>query len=148
MGNFGLENVILTGIEVVFEFADGGDLAKYISKEEKLSENVTVSVMKQISQALLFLHSKKQVHRDVKPQNILIFGANQNATYKLADFGLAREIISTMSIQGTIDYMAPEIRNKETDFTTAVDIFSLGVVLVEALTGKASWFAKDFQQSK
>ena len=100
-------------IQIVLELANGGDVSRLIKREKNLQEKTVVDIMSDVSRALVYIHGKNLIHRDLKPQNILIFQQNPNTVYKLADLGIARELASTMSIAGSLDYMASEIRNRE-----------------------------------
>ena len=80
-----------------------------------------------------FLHASKIVHRDLKPQNILVF---RGGLLKLADFGLSRSLDSLSgTFAGTPVYMAPEILLKREDYDESVDVFSLGLIMCEAVSG-------------
>jgi serine/threonine protein kinase len=122
----------------VMEYIDGTDLRK-ILRGPGLSPNQALLVVGQICDALHAAHSQGVIHRDIKPENILI---SKDGYVKLADFGLARPLnqgntsvlTSTNVIMGTADYMAPEQRDGQAD--ERADIFALGVMLYEMLTGK------------
>ena len=97
--------------------------------------------MIQITDALVKIHSKNIVHRDLKPANIMLIEKGGNPNFvKLLDFGLAKmeyqsRITETGMVVGTLSYMAPEqISNSE--FSAASDIFSLGTIFYEMVTGK------------
>ena len=97
-----------------------------------LPEAEVAAIARQLVAALHYLHSHRVIHRDMKPQNILI-GARR--TVKLCDFGFARAMSSNTlvltSIKGTPLYMAPELV-QEQPYTHAVDLWSLGVILYGA----------------
>lgn len=91
----------------------------------------TVTLANQTLAALVFLHEQGVIHRDIKPSNILCVTPDH---YKLADFGVSREIAPMLSRQGTAEYMAPEVYDLR-PYSYPVDIWSVGVVLLECLFG-------------
>lgn len=103
-------------------------------KQRKLSDSQLRSLVKDIAEGLSYLHQHSVIHRDLKPGNILRIGS----TWKIADFGFVKEIDKrthvTQNIMGTPIYMSPEaLRGK---VNSAGDIWSLGVLIIEVLTGK------------
>ena len=129
-------------------FVDGPDLASIIA-EGPLEPSRTLAVLVQVSAALDFAHERGVIHRDVKPQNILVAAAGGHVY--LTDFGLAKSLVSTSQrtatnqVIGTIDYVAPEhIANRRVDHRA--DIYALGCVLYECLTGHRPYEREsDFQ---
>jgi streptogramin lyase/predicted Ser/Thr protein kinase len=122
---------------VAMRLIDGGDLRKLIDREGPLEPARAIGLLGQIADALDAAHAAGIVHRDVKPHNILIEG---DRAY-LSDFGLAKAYEgtgsgSTASIVGTVEYMAPEQWRGER-VGPAADVYALGCVLYEALTGIA-----------
>jgi len=93
-----------------------------------------------------YLHSNNIIHRDLKPENILI---DQDGHLKLTDFGLAKEKVSddskTSSFCGTVEYMSPEMIKGE-PYSFSTDLWSLGIILYDMLTGKAPFQAKNRAQ--
>ncbi|KAF8292871.1 putative ULK family serine/threonine-protein kinase [Trypanosoma cruzi] len=120
---------------VVMEYAQG-ELFEILEDDKKLPEDVVQRISKQLVQALYYLHSNRIMHRDMKPQNILI---GQNGSVKLADFGFARSMsYNTMvltSIKGTPLYMAPELV-QEQPYNHCADLWSLGCILYQLYYGK------------
>ena len=125
----------------VMEYVDGpGDLS-HLLKDDKLTPAQRLKVVIQVSEALQFAHQHHIVHRDIKPSNILI-DANGNA--KVADFGLAKmlgpeqfsELTRSLGPMGTPEYVAPEALNPKATVDHRADIYSLGVMLYEMLTGR------------
>ena len=89
------------------------------------------------------MHSRKIMHRDLKPDNILLTKSDFSATLKLIDFGLSKKIENFDNIRlnhsmgvGTPIYMSPEVLSKNSDYDYQVDLWSLGLVLFEMLFGK------------
>ncbi|KAI1799286.1 checkpoint kinase 2-like protein [Daldinia bambusicola] len=125
-------------VYLVLELAPKGELFNYIVMKQKLSEAETRKLFKQLFQGIKYLHDRNIVHRDVKPENILL--VDDDLHVKLADFGLAKiigEESFTTTLCGTPSYVAPEIlaEGRHRKYTKAVDIWSLGVVLYICLCG-------------
>ncbi|KAL6895594.1 SMAD/FHA protein kinase [Trichoderma longibrachiatum] len=125
-------------VYLVLELAPEGELFNYIVRKQKLSEDETRKLFRQLFQGVKYLHDRNIVHRDIKPENILL--VDQDLHVKLADFGLAKiigEESFTTTLCGTPSYVAPEILadGKHRKYTKAVDIWSLGVVLYICLCG-------------
>lgn len=120
---------------IVMEFVDGVTLNKYIKEKGKLSNEETIDISLQIAYGIMAAHKKGIIHRDIKPQNIVI---NDKKTVKITDFGIARAITSTtknISVIGTVHYISPEqVRNTKVDFRS--DIYSFGCTMYEMITGE------------
>jgi len=124
------------------EYCDGGTLEEFIDKYGGKKEHVAnyLRIAQNITDGLYLLHSTKQLHRDVKPTNILISGTDPNtAVAKLADLGLGRDInpskLSTVSHPGTTWYFSPE-RLRYDKFSFPADVWALGMSIYELLAGK------------
>jgi len=125
-------------VYIVMAYIRGGTLADRIKGSKGgLPDEETIRLFDQIAKGLDYAHAKGIVHRDLKPSNILM---DENGNPYLADFGLAKftegkiELTNTM-MTGTAAYMAPEIA-REGKSTKRADIYALGVILFEMLTGK------------
>ena len=122
---------------IVMEYIDGITLKEYIEMQGVLDWKETLHLTTQILKALQHAHENGIVHRDIKPQNIMLL---QDGTIKVTDFGIARfssNATRTMTEQaiGSVHYIAPEqARGDKTDGKT--DIYSVGVMMYEMLTGK------------
>merc|ERR1712098_44889 len=126
------------------EYVSGGSLKDIIKLKGKLPTDLSRFYLRQILSGLAFLHSNSVIHRDLKPGNILI---SVESTLKLADCGAAFDLSSMTQTQeqtlcGTPAYTAPEVIKKE-KHTTASDIWSVGVVAFNMITGKLPWVSKD-----
>lgn len=125
---------------LVMEFVDGTDLRRLMATKE-LKPEQAISIVPQICEALQYAHDNGIVHRDIKPENILFDSRGQ---VKIADFGLAKllgdsgrdhELTATNQVMGTLKYMAPEQMEGAASIDHRADIYSLGVVFYELLTG-------------
>lgn len=122
---------------IVMEYIDGITLKEYISQQGVVDWKTTIHLVSQILSALQHAHQHGVIHRDIKPQNIML---TEDGTIKVTDFGIARlsdNNTRTMTDQaiGSVHYIAPEqARGSVTDGQS--DIYSVGVILYEMLTGK------------
>jgi serine/threonine protein kinase len=126
---------------LVMEFVDGANL-RQLQRAGHLSPREAMAIVPQICEALQFAHDRGIVHRDIKPENILI---DTQGRVKIADFGLAKmmrleagapDLTLTRHAVGTPQYMAPEQIEKPETVDHRADIYSLGVVFYEMLTGE------------
>jgi serine/threonine protein kinase len=124
---------------LIFEFLDG-DLKEFIEKNE-MPEKYIKSIAYQLLLGIKECHSKRIMHRDLKPQNILINKAKTGIAIKIADFGLARAFAVPIRPYThevvTLWYRAPEILLGATDYFTPVDMWSLGCILAEMYNKQA-----------
>ncbi|WP_297281560.1 Stk1 family PASTA domain-containing Ser/Thr kinase [uncultured Anaerococcus sp.] len=127
---------------IVMEYVEGKTLKDFIIDEDKLSNHDIIDYSTQIAQALRTAHQAGIIHRDIKPQNILI---DNYGLLKVTDFGIARvssnaTITYTSSILGTVHYISPEqAKGKIVDEKS--DLYSLGAVMYEMATGKVPFDA-------
>jgi serine/threonine protein kinase len=126
---------------LVMEFVDGPNL-RQVLQAGRLTPEQALGLVPQLCEALQYAHEEEVVHRDIKPENILL---DCRGRVKVADFGLAKllnrpraefTLTGSRQVMGTLDYMAPEQRNSPLAIDHRADIYSLGVVFYEMLTGE------------
>lgn len=119
---------------LVMEYCSGGSL-RDAHRRQKLSPHTALTLIQTVAETLAFIHAKQIVHHDIKPDNLLITDAG---TVKLSDFGIAN------TGAGTLAYMSPEALAWETSsvLDARVDIYALGVTLMELLAGQNPFFCK------
>lgn len=126
---------------LIMEFVEGVNL-RQAQQAGKLKPDEALAIVPKICEALQFAHDSGIVHRDIKPENILLDGKGR---VKIADFGLAKllnhasdqsQLTGNQQVMGTLHYMAPEQWEKPLDVDHRADIYSLGVVFYELLTGE------------
>ena len=125
---------------IVMEYVKGTDLKRFIRDNSPISLELVVSIMSQILSAIELAHKNNIIHRDIKPQNILITEDNQ---VKITDFGIAiaitdTSITQTNTLLGSVHYLSPE-QARGSNATMKSDIYALGVVLFELITGSVPY---------
>lgn len=129
---------------IVMEFINGKTLKNIITEKGSLSNEETVNYTLQIASALVAAHRKNIIHRDIKPQNIMI---TDDGILKVTDFGIARisteaTLTYTTSVLGTVHYISPEqAKGKHIDYRS--DLYSLGIVMYEMLIGRVPFDAEN-----
>eukprot|EP00943_MAST-04B_sp_MAST-4B-sp1_P003939 g3939.t1 len=128
-----------TNIYIVSEYCAGGELFEYIiDRPEGLNENEGKIITRQLASALSHMHQRGVMHRDVKPENILLERENDLTSVKFIDFGLSCAAKHGQSFLGTAGYVAPEMASNSPSggvYDSSVDMWALGVTLYAALTG-------------
>ena len=132
---------------MVLEFVDGENLGTLLKLNGPMAPGIVKRVMMQVLDALSEAHENGVIHRDLKPQNIMVTGPERRPNVKVLDFGIAgiaddakrdeeyQTLTQNGSIPGTPSYMAPEqIRTGES--SPASDLYALGLIMFECLSGK------------
>jgi len=120
---------------LVMEYVAGGDLFDAIAADMKYTEPVARDMIKDLANALQYLHDRMICHRDIKPENLLVIDHRSTKSLKLADFGLAVAVREPLfTVCGTPTYVAPEIL-AETGYGVKVDVWAVGVILYILLCG-------------
>ena len=128
---------------IVMEFIRGRTLKELIAQRGALDVDEAIGIMKQLVSAINHAHEHKIIHRDIKPQNVLV---KDDGTIKITDFGIAVangsvQLTFNNTVMGSAHYLAPETtQGKEPN--EQVDIYSLGIVFYELLTGKVPFTGK------
>jgi serine/threonine protein kinase len=126
---------------LVMEYVDGTDVHRLIQGSGRLSEDYALSVASNVCDALAYAHSRGVIHRDIKPANVLI---DHEGNVKVADFGLAKMVdpqfdsgltMSNVAL-GTPDYVAPEVLSCGMEVDHRADLYAVGVMLYQMLTGE------------
>ena len=125
---------------IVMEFVDGASLAEVLAEHGRLPPFEAVSLVAAAARGLAVAHRRGIVHRDVKPGNLLL---GRDGRLRVVDFGIARalttaRVTATGLVLGSVPYLSPEQTRGE-EATASSDLFSLGVVLYELLTGRLPW---------
>jgi serine/threonine-protein kinase len=131
---------------IVFEYVDGENLKELVLRSGRLPVRRALELALAIADGLSFAHQRGLVHRDVKPQNVLL---NKDGDVKVTDFGIARSlhvehgVTQTGTVMGTGEYLAPEQASGK-PVSPATDVYSLGVVLWELLAGDVPFVGENF----
>jgi eukaryotic-like serine/threonine-protein kinase len=131
---------------IVFEFVDGENLKELIVRSGPLPLRHAVEIALAVADGLSFAHEHGLVHRDIKPQNVLL---GKSGGVKVTDFGIARSLdvehglTQTGTVVGSGEYLSPEQANGGV-VSPATDVYSLGVVLWEMLTGRVPFDGENF----
>jgi len=122
---------------IVMEYVEGKNLKQLIKRRTKLSLAEVIDIMKQLTDGIAHAHDSFIIHRDIKPQNMLIL---DNGLVKITDFGIAvalnsTQLTQTNSVMGSVHYLPPE-QAAGKGATVKSDIYSLGLLMYELITGK------------
>ena len=121
---------------IVMEYVEGKTLKQLLKKREKLTITEVIDIMSQLTDGMAHAHDAYIIHRDIKPQNIMIL---ENGTIKITDFGIAMalnaaQLTQTNSVMGSVHYLPPEQASGKGS-TIRSDIYSMGILMYELLTG-------------
>ncbi|XP_072963228.1 serine/threonine-protein kinase ATG1a [Typha angustifolia] len=136
---------------LILEYCSGGDLSDYIMRHGnrgRVSEAVARSFMRQLAEGLKVLRENNLIHRDLKPQNLLLTTSVENPLLKIADFGFARYLMPqglADTICGSPLYMAPEIM-QDRKYDAKADLWSIGIILFQLVTGNLPFDGKTHYQ--
>ncbi|MFV0254592.1 MAG: Stk1 family PASTA domain-containing Ser/Thr kinase [Erysipelotrichaceae bacterium] len=127
---------------IVMEYVRGKSLKQVINRRGAIPFNEALYIMKELTEAIIAAHDKGIIHRDIKPQNILI---TDDGSIKITDFGIAMaqdalQLTVSDSVMGSVHYLAPELA-KGTTASFQSDIYSLGIVFYEMLSGELPYRA-------
>ncbi|HEV3387063.1 MAG TPA: serine/threonine-protein kinase [Gemmata sp.] len=130
---------------IAMEFIDGEPLDRALARRGRLSWEEVITYGKQLCSALQYAHEKGIIHRDLKPSNLMI---TNEGVLKLTDFGIAKDTDLTAltgqnSTIGTASYMSPEQCKGDKNLTFKSDLYSLGIVFFELLSGKKPFYAEN-----
>jgi eukaryotic-like serine/threonine-protein kinase len=130
---------------IIFEYVEGENLKEYVVRKGRLDVAEALEVAAEVARALAFAHENGLIHRDVKPQNVLL---NGDGRAKVTDFGIARTLdvdgmTQTGTVLGTSNYIAPEQASGQR-VDTQSDVYALGVVLYELIAGDVPFPGESF----
>ena len=131
-------------VYILLELCPNGTVLDQLKKHMPFTEDQAANVARQVLQALVYLHEKRVIHRDLKLQNFLL---DENMNVKIADFGLSAQLQDDddkrMTICGTPSYLSPEVLDHHEGQTYSVDVWATGVCTFLMLTGKQPFQSKD-----
>ncbi|MBQ9818514.1 MAG: serine/threonine protein kinase [Proteobacteria bacterium] len=140
---------------MVLEFVDGLSLDKFLEKYGAIPLKFATGIIEQLLSALVETHSKKIIHRDIKPGNIMVFDSPPPYEIRVLDFGISSVLDGFQSktlmtqqgnVRGTPSYMAPELFTGETRASIESDLYAVGLVYLECLTGEIAINDKSFMR--
>ncbi|MEO6950973.1 MAG: serine/threonine-protein kinase [Polyangia bacterium] len=142
---------------IVMEHLRGESLADRIRREGALPESLVLAIAEQAASALSAAHARAIVHRDIKPENVFLVdqGSDDRPSVKIVDFGISKSmsndgadsslrLTATGMVMGTPLYMSPEQARGDDELDERVDVWALGVILYEALTGEVPFRANNY----
>ncbi|KAF9264082.1 kinase-like protein [Marasmius fiardii PR-910] len=127
-------------LSIFLEYVPGGSIGEVLRKHGKLKDEITVFFTRQILEGLEYLHSQGIIHRNLTSDNILL---ETNGTCKISDFGLSRRTTDPESenpkLYGAVFWMAPELLASQKNHSSKADIWSIGCLFLEMVSGKRPW---------
>ena len=134
-------------IALIMQYASGGTLSSYIKSKEKIEESEARVILKQILETVKYCHSQQIIHRDLKPDNIL-FNDSTHEQIKIIDFGIST-LLHDKTRAGSLNYISPEVLSgKDSSSLPSVDIWAIGCILYEMLTGRKMFKGKNNDETK
>lgn len=134
----------------MLELLTGGELFEKIKSKHSFKEKEALLVMKNILEALAYVHSKNIVHRDLKPENLIFRSKDNDSDVIIADFGLASFVRGDEKLHlpcGSPGYVAPEVLEDSGEgYGTKSDIFSVGVILYVMLIGSLCFSGRNYRE--
>ena len=135
-------------IYIIMEFCENKNLACLIEKRKKLKEIEVQYYILQLINALIYMHKKYIIHRNLKPENLFL---KENLELKISDFGIAKKLSyideKIKDIAGTLPYIAPEVFEK-TGYSFEVDIWAVGVIIYFLIIGKTTFKGSNYAEIK
>ncbi|KAI3974542.1 hypothetical protein MKX01_020314 [Papaver californicum] len=134
--------------QIVMELCEGGNLFDRMDSEGRFTERIAANIFKTIVEVINELHRHRIMHRDMKPQNLLLVDKNEDSVLKVSDFGLSVRFKpgeKFNEVVGDIHHLAPEIINK--NYGPQADIWSAGVILYTVLSGYNPWSAYTYEDT-
>ncbi len=139
---------------IVMEFLEGTDLTGLLAERGPLPVSMAVDFVLQACDAIAEAHSLGIIHRDLKPQNLFVSKRHDNTSIvKVLDFGISKSLAaedftatSTQAVMGTPAYMSPEQMRSTKSVDVRTDVWALGVILYELVTGEVPWKAETFTE--
>ncbi|HRW39163.1 MAG TPA: serine/threonine-protein kinase [Aquihabitans sp.] len=126
-------------LAIVMELVEGADLRKHLDERRRLEPAEAVRLTAEVLDALAVAHAARILHRDIKPDNVLLDGSDGTPRARLSDFGIARlaegTAVRMSQLIGTPEYLAPEVISTDV-VTSAADVYACGILLYELLAGR------------
>lgn len=130
---------------LVMEFCEKGSLKTLLDRKGSLGETESLYFFEQICSGVKYLHENRIIHRDLKPDNILLTKRKKRLALKISDFGISKIADTFMTLAGTREYLSPEyfVEITESVKTNRTDIWALGCILFEMITGRGPFVKKN-----
>lgn len=134
-----------TDLAIIMELVEGKDLRQHLDDQKRLAPAEAVRLTAEVLDALAVAHAARVLHRDIKPDNVLVDRSGDELRARLSDFGIARlaegTAVRMSQLIGTPEYLAPEVVSTEV-VTAAADVYGCGILLYELLAGRTPFGGK------